>query len=225
MTDIWNSVIEGFGGAFLLIIEAAADILVLAGAAAGKALLDEVKKIVPANFPFIGKTKGISSLDNPEGRALLRELTGPTGRARGAGKGLSNDIEARLKRLTSTLAILAKQQTRGLGARSADEFGNLVTQGQARLVEDNKKAAKAGTDLISRLLGQIGAQTKKAAGPGQGAFAAVGFAALQKHMQSIISKGEEAAIKLAEKAERDRGKQIGLLEDIGAKMQPAGVGP
>ena len=203
VTEIWESVIKGFGGAFLLIIETAADILLIAGKATGKAIVEEIRKLVPKNFPIIGKQQGIGTVGAPGFQAILDDAFGK-GRGGAAGRGqptAARQIAARLKLLTQQMKTLAELQARRAGGVFRDEFGNVLTKGAQAGVAEQEQAAKQSTALIDRLLKQLAGRAKKDAEKviGQGAFAVFGFAALANQMQSIISKGEQAAIKLAEK--------------------------
>ncbi len=203
VTEIWESVIKGFGGAFLLIIETAADILLIAGKATGKAIVEEIRKLVPKNFPIIGKQQGIGTVGAPGFQAILDDAFGK-GRGGAAGRGqptAARQIAARLKLLTQQMKTLAELQARRAGGLFRDEFGNVLTKGAQAGVAEQEQAAKQSTALIDRLLKQLAGRAKKDAEKviGQGAFAVFGFAALANQMQSIISKGEQAAIKLAEK--------------------------
>ncbi len=229
VTDIWNSVIEGFGGAFLLIMQAAGDILVIAGREAGKAVADALKRRLSAGSASTLQTTVAGQLVlgmfglRPE-ETTNQELLERLGRAKKRGAGLTGGEQAlaRLLQLEGELKALAAAQALKGAALAKDEFGNLLNAGQQAGVRESERAAQAGLDLNARLLAQLAAVNKKK-DVGPGAFAAIGFASLQKHMQNIISKGEEAAIKLAKRAEQDRGKIIALLED--PTIQPAVVGP
>ncbi len=243
VTDIWNSVIEGFGGAFLLIIQAAGDILVLAGVSAGEALVNAIEKSMGIDFSAIRLPSFLTGikigLPGSEGtkaerdarslaqlsRIAKRLATRPGGFYQDIPEPptLGENVAERIKQLGGSLAALAEEQKRKGTELFTDDFGNELTKAAKDQVQELKDAAKEGILRNDRLLAQLAQQGKKAAEVGPGAFAAIGFASLQKHMQNIISKGEEAAIALAKRAEQDRGKIIALLED--PTIQPAVVGP
>jgi hypothetical protein len=210
-------------------MEAAADILFLAGEATGKAIFDGMRGAAAGALgltPIPNRNMQIAEQLRAAGMGADADRFDAAANRRGAGgAALGRSIAARMAEVSSAMALLAKQRTRGLGATIKDEFGNLLTKGAQAQVEESGKEAAASLDLIARLLDQLVEVDARAAPTGQGAFAAVGFASLQRHMQNIISKGEEEAIKLAKRAEVDRGKIFGVLEDIFNQPQPAPVGP
>jgi len=219
ITGIIKRALGGFGRAFLLTMQAGAKILLLAGSATGKAIAAEIAKLLPNLPASVARQLGLTGFGRVgrivDGRVVRDPAKTP--------QTFGQQVGAIVTELGDTLKTIAEANASEATATIKDEFGNLLTRGQQAQIAANEKAAKQGTDLIGRLLQQLAAGGKKLAEDGQGAFAAIGFASLQKHMQNIISKGEEEAIKLAKRAEEDRGKIIELLED--PQIQPAAVGP
>lgn len=140
-----------------------------------------------------------------------------------------------LERVANEL-IATKKALEGQGPRKRektiiDAFGNILNPAAQLALAASKKTTDLGSQLVRTMLGRLAKQGKEEADRGLGAFAAVGFAELQKHTQQIISKGEAEQIKLLREANKQgveakaqRKNFIDKLEDFLQNPNPLVVG-
>lgn len=210
--SIINKTMTLFRDLFLLTMEAGGKILMvwakLAGEVFSEGLSESAKRRVMSFLGFI-----------PTAR-LLPPRTGAGGQQRGplSREELSADTTLGLFKQAGAEAKKLAENFRadilGDGGDAQD-----ARQNARDLTEAN---VKAGRSLIESMLSAI----KGAGGAGAGgpSFFAVGFSALQKHLQSQVSKGEDQQIKLLQQGNDQRAAMAeGIINEL-QNPQPVPVG-
>lgn len=210
LLELIDNAMALFRDLFLLTIEAGGRIFVIWAKVAGEAFADVSKK---ALLELLFLAKPIPSISPPR--------LGPRGRPI-PGEAKSREALA----AESTLGVLKKAGEASeklvdnfLGNLGLDGKGGDAAQAARDITEENIKGARS---LIDSMLAVL--RGTQGAGKGGPSFFTVGFAALQNKIQSQVSKGESAQIKLLEQGNAQRAEVVAKLQEGLDNPQPAPVG-
>jgi hypothetical protein len=170
-------------------------------------------------------------LGNATKKAATSVLTAPFRLGRAIGEELSGfkppGVKSRERLAAETTLGVFKEAGEAANklveAFSKDLLGGGGDAAAAKNAKDITEAnIKAGSTLIESMLNAL----KGAGGAGAGgpSFFAVGFSALQKHLQSQVSKGESKQIELLQKGNDQRAIGNDLLQEGLDNPQPVPVG-